>query len=122
VTERVTIAGVDQVVSSLDAAAGHLGDLSATNRQVADMGAAAARAAAPRLTGALAASTVGFADKTEAAVQSDLIYAPPIHNGWFAHNISPQPYISRAVDSLQGTFVAVYDRQVNDIADSVRGV
>ena len=121
-TEKATIVGGDQVASTMKAAAAKLGDLSSAGGKAAELVASAARAAAPRLTGALAASTQGFTDgKTTAGVGSDLVYAPVIHNGWSGHNIDSNPYITRAFESTEDQWLKVYRSQVDDIAGTVKG-
>jgi hypothetical protein len=122
VTDKATIVGADKVAASLKAAADKVGDLSSAGGKAAELVASAARQSAPRLTGALAASTQGFTDgKTTAGVGSDLVYAPVIHNGWSAHNIVGDPYITQAFESTEDQWTKFYDAQVADIARTVRG-
>ena len=53
---------------------------------------------------------------------ADLIYAPPIHNGWAAHNISPNPFLATALDRESNQVLAIYGRSVTDALGQVEGV
>lgn len=117
----VRVEGADTLARTAHAAARELDDLTAVNREVADTWAAVARGVAPRRSGQLARSTEPTATRDTAEVGSPLIYAGPIHSGWPAHNISPQPYIARTLDTRQGQVTATYERGVADIIDQIRG-
>ena len=54
-------------------------------------------------------------------VGSDLVYALPIHNGWAAHHISPQPFLDDAVRASEAQWVGVYDKATTDALESVEG-
>jgi hypothetical protein len=121
VTGTARVVGADTVTATLRQAADKLGDLTATNVKVGQLVSSEARQSAPRLTGALAASTVGFSDKTTAGVGSDLVYAPVIHNGWSAHRIDADPYITRAFESTEQRWVKLFDQAAADAAGTVKG-
>jgi hypothetical protein len=55
-------------------------------------------------------------------VGSDLVYALPIHNGWQAHNIRPQPFLDDAARDSEAQWVGAYDKTVGAALDSVEGV
>lgn len=42
-------------------------------------------------------------------------YAGPIHFGWRARNISPQPFMYDALDARRGEVVKVFDKGVKDL-------
>ena len=93
----VRVEGADRLRATMRAAGLKLRDLSAVNRRTAAKVVAASAPAAPRRTGALAASVRPQGTQRIAAARSTLIYAPVIHFGWPRHNISPQPFIYDAV-------------------------
>lgn len=117
----IKVKGADTLARTAHAAAKDLADLSEVNREVADTWAAAARGVAPRRSGRLAASTTAQATKNTAEVGSALIYAGPIHSGWRAHNISPNPWIERTLDTRQGQVINTYEQDVTDIVNQIRG-
>lgn len=81
-----------------------------------------ARAGAPKLSGALA-NSVRASDAAGGTVEiaSDLIYAAPIHYGWPAHNISPNPFLAEALADSESVIEANNLREANRILERVRG-
>jgi HK97 gp10 family phage protein len=61
-----------------------------------------AKAKAPKLTGALAASIVGASSGLTGLVETDLRYSDYVENGT-GHG-PPQPYMAPAADTADGTF------------------
>ena len=87
-------------------------------RIIADL----AAATAPRRTGALAGSVRPEVSGLVVEVGSDLVYALPIHNGWAAHHIAPQPFLDDAARSSEAQWVGAYDRAVTAALDGIEGV
>src|SRR5262249_62281525 len=77
---------------------------------------------APRLPGRLASSVMPEVERSNVVVGSDLIYGPPIHNGWAAHNIRPQPFLATALDRTEGQVLEAYDKAVAGVLATVEGV
>lgn len=48
-------------------------------------------------------------------------YAAPIHWGWKAHNIAPQPFLTDAAAQIEQGITERYDRQVAEMLDKVIG-
>lgn len=119
--ESYTLEGADRVAETLRRAAGQLGDLESVNRRTAAIIADRARSLAPVLTGALRASIVGAATRTDATVGSPLVYAPVIHNGWPAHHISAHPYVREAATQTAKQWQELYQHAVDQAAGQVRG-
>jgi hypothetical protein len=119
--DRVEIRGATQLASTLRRAVDHLADMRSANEAAAAIIAAAAALRAPRLTGRLANSITGAAVKGAAQVYSDEIYAPPIHNGWPAHHIAPQPFITQGADDSEADWLAVLDHGAQHELDQVKG-
>lgn len=81
-----------------------------------------ARANAPKLSGTLANSvTAGQMTRGIVEIASDLVYAKPIHYGWPARNIAPQPFLETALDDSISLVEANNLREANRILGRVRG-
>jgi hypothetical protein len=119
----IEVKGVDRLASTLDDAARQLGDLREAGTEAGRIITSVAAMTAPRRTGALAGSVAAeVVEGGGVVVGSDLIYAPPIHNGWAAHGISPQPFLADALDSSEGQVVEVYAKAVTAAVADVEGV
>jgi hypothetical protein len=75
----------------------------------------------PVLTGALRDSLRAFATKKSARVKAGgnfrgvIEYAGPIHFGWPARRIQPQPFIYDAIDRRRNEVKERYEKLVNDL-------
>ena len=118
----IVVKGAERFEATTGAAARQLGDLSGAGAEAGRIIADLAAATAPRLTGALAASVQPEVAGNVATVGSDRVYAPPIHNGWAAHNIRPQPFLDDATRDSEEKWVGAYTKAVADVLDSVEGV
>ena len=119
---EITVKGEARLAASLRRAGSDLNDLDAVNSKVGSAVAQAARARAPKLTGALARSTTGTAAAGNTVrLQATVIYAGVIHNGWPRHHISPQPYLRETVDAEQARIVSQYAAEADKIMGRVRG-
>lgn len=90
-------------------------------RIVAEVGAAKA----PKVTGRLAASVRGSGAKTQAVARAGgaaVPYAGPIHWGWPARNIEPQPFLADALEETESVWSPVYERAVDRAIAKIRGV
>jgi hypothetical protein len=119
---RVEIQGTTRLALTLAGAAHRLGDMSAPGRAAAGVVAASAAARAPHRTGRLAGSMRGTADDKVATISSGLVYAPVIHFGWPGHNISPNPFGSRALTDTEPVTVRGYLARVDQVLAGVKGV
>ena len=120
----VQVEGARQLRSTLKAAGDDLSDLKAAHTEAARIAAAAGSSSAPRVTGALAASVRGSGTKTAAVIRAgkaSVPYAAPIHWGWFAKHIKPNPWLSRATQSTEPTWTAVYMNAINQAIEKVKG-
>jgi hypothetical protein len=83
---------------------------------------ARAKQGAPKVSGMLAASIlVQDSGKGSVAISSDLVYAPVIHYGWGARNITPQPFLTDALEASAGQVEENSQRQAQAILSHVRG-
>ena len=120
-TETIEVKGVAVFVETLAAAAVSLKDMhdaaEASGRLVAGL----ASTTAPRRTGRLAGSVLPEVEGATVDIGSDLIYAPPIHNGWVAHSIAPHPFLVTALDRLQSQVVGEYQKSASAALGRVEG-
>jgi hypothetical protein len=122
VITNVELKGVERLNATLDDAATRLGDLHDAGVEAGRIISDLAAITAPRKTGALAGSIAAVVDGPTTVIGSDLIYAPPIHNGWHAHSIEPHPFLATAAERSQSQWVGAYERDTQRALDGVRGV
>lgn len=101
-------------------------DLTAINREVADKVVGEARGRAPVRSGRLRRSIKPKATQTRAAVRAGggsgknlVLYAGPIHFGWFLRNIDPQPFLYDALDARKDEIVRRYERRVAQLVEKL---
>ena len=90
----------------------------ATNKAIASAVAGDSKRFVPVLSGALAASLREAATKKSARVKAGggaVKYAGPIHFGWPARRIKPQPFIYDAVDLRRDEIRERYEKLVDDL-------
>lgn len=56
------------------------------------------------------------------AGRKSIPYGGPIHWGWPARNIRPNPWIMRAAQDNEHVWVAVYMDQINSVLDQIEGI
>ena len=101
-----------------------MSDLKELHKQLADDVADSAKRKVPVRSGRLQRSIRGSGTKTAARVRagnnrksgpSSVPYAGPIHFGWGARGIRPQPFMYDALDDRREAVVRAYDDQVREI-------
>lgn len=95
-------------------------EMKSTHLEAAQIVAKAARPLAPVLTGRLAASIRPAAVRTGGRVRvgaSAVPYAGPIHFGWPARRIKPQPFVYEALDPRRDEVAAVYADRINTLVE-----
>lgn len=95
-------------------------------------GIVASRAAswAPSVTGRLAGTIRSSGTKTAAIVRagnnrkskSGVPYANPIHWGWRARNIRPNPFLSYSAQSTEPTWLPLFMKELNKAISKVEGI
>ncbi len=113
--------GGAQFDASMAAATRRLADMREGHEAAGERVAAVAAARAPRRTGRLAGSVDVTVTATGADVGSSLVYAPVIHNGWPARNISPSPFLRDAVEVEAPAVTALYTEHVDRVLATIRG-
>jgi hypothetical protein len=122
--DMVRVEGARELRASLDHASAELGDLSDTHAEVAARWAAAARAAAPVVSGRLRATVRAEHAATAAVVTAGgagVPYAGPIHWGWPARNIAPSEFITGTAETMAPTWTDTYQSAVGRIVDRIHG-
>lgn len=101
-----------------------MSDLKDLHLRLADDVAGTAKTLVPVRTGRLRNSIRGSGTKTSARVKvgnnrksgpSALPYAKPIHFGWAARGIKPQPFIYEALDDRRQEVIDAYNDEVRQI-------
>jgi hypothetical protein len=116
----ITFQGMREFTRALNAMGDDLGELKATHAEAAEVVAMRAAVIAPRRSGFLAdslrSSGTRAGGKVRAGSASLVPYAGPIHFGWPARNIRPQPFIYDAIDDRRSQVLDVYAERVDAIA------
>lgn len=101
-----------------------MSDLKELHKRLADDVADSAKRKVPVRSGRLQRSIRGKGTKTAARVEAgnnrksgptSVPYAAPIHFGWGARGIKPQPFMYDALDDRREAVVRAYDDQVREI-------
>lgn len=124
--DTVRVIGGAQLRRTLRRAGQDLTDLKAANAKAAAFVAALAKASpsAPRRTGRLVGSVRGNRAAGRARIMAGgaaVPYAGPIHWGWPSRNIEAQPFIAAAAEESQPQWLGIYQSEVDDIVDRVKG-
>lgn len=94
-------------------------DMKDTHRRAGEIVAAAARPLAPSRSGALSRTIVSSPTQYQGRVRigkgASVPYAGPIHFGWPARRIKPQPFIYDALDGRREEVKQTYERRINDL-------
>lgn len=105
-------------------------DMKAVHGDAAGIVSGRASSWAPHVTGRLAGTLRTGATKTAAIVRagnnrksaSGVPYAQPIHWGWRARNIKPNPFMSYSAQATEPTWINLYFNAVNKAIDKIKGV
>lgn len=120
--ESVEIIGLPELQSTLHRAAVGIANMDRAGRAAAQLVTASGRSQAPRRTGRLAASIHASESKQgSTSIGSNLVYAPVIHWGWPGHNISANPFLSRALDQNADRILDLYTRDAATALGKVKG-
>lgn len=117
---RLEIEGLREIVRDLRGLAeDSREDMKETHRIAGEIVAAAAKPLAPVRTGALSATIASSPTKYQGRVRvgrgSSVPYAGPIHFGWPARRIAPQPFIYDALDGRREEVRQAYEKRINEL-------
>lgn len=121
---QVVVDGLRPLRRALRALALDVDDLKAANQAVSTLVANAAAARAPRRSGRLAASVRGSRALSRATVRAGgaaLPYAGPVHYGWPAHGIEPNPFVVDAAQDTETVWLAAYEIEIARAVDRIGG-
>lgn len=94
-------------------------EMKETHREAGNIVARAAKPLAPVRTGRLASTIVSAPTQRQGRVRvgrgQSIPYAGPIHFGWPARRIAPQPFIYEALDNRARDVHKVYERRINEL-------
>ena len=109
------VKGDERLALELDAYARSMGTV--PPRKVPDIMLAAAQERTPVRTGRLRASGIALGGVIEFPVP----YAAPIHWGWRAHNIQPNPFLTQGISASQDRWSAAYEKDLQADLDRIHG-
>ena len=96
-------------------------DMKETHRKAGEIVAAAAKPLAPVLTGRLSATIVSSPTKYQGRVRigrgASVPYAGPIHFGWPARRIAPQPFVYEALDGRREEVKQQNEQRINELIE-----
>lgn len=95
-------------------------EMRSTHLQAAEIVVMGAKRFVPVRTGRLAASIRALATKTSGRVRAgsaSVPYAGPIHFGWPARRIAPQPFIYDALDPRRDDIKRLYEDRINELVE-----
>lgn len=118
------VEGARELRRTLKRAGEDLDDLKGAHREAAKVVEPVAVSKVPRRSGRLAASIRSSGTTAAAIVRAgyaSVPYAGPIHWGWAARHIEPQPFIYEAAIETQPKWADAYRDEVQKILDRVRG-
>lgn len=118
-SEPVKVEGLSTLQATLSQAAREMDDFSGPAGKTSALLGARGRVDAPRLTGRLAASVRGKAERSDAVVESGLAYARFVH--WGTSRQRAQPWLVEGRDDTQETWLRFYGDQIDDVLGSVKG-
>lgn len=123
---QVRVVGAAQLRRTMRKAGQSLDDLKRANAAAAALVATVARqpGRAPRRTGRLAGTVRGNRAAGRATISAGgfgVQYARPIHWGWRARGIEPQPWISQAAQETEPQWLAMYQQDIERVLDQVKG-
>jgi hypothetical protein len=120
---KVEVEGERELIKSLRAVDRDLPKrLGAIHKRVVGPVADLAESRAPRRRGRLAGSVRALGSQKAGVVAAGrraVPYAGPIHYGWPGHNITPQPFLTDALEAREGAVVDLYHEEIERFIDSV---
>ncbi len=118
----IEVTGARELRAAMKRMSADVSDLRRVNLDAAQTVASEARSRAPRLSGALAGSVKAKATRTRGYVTAGgklVPYAGPIHFGWPARNIRPQPFMYDALDARKSEVVGKYQDRIADLVQKL---
>lgn len=120
----IEVKGVKQLAKDLREFEGGVAELREANQRAGKIVVAEAQRRAPRVSGRLARSTKATRAPHRVKITGGgarVPYAGPIHWGWPARNIRPQPFITDAAYETQPEWLEQYRAEIARLAAKVQG-
>lgn len=131
----IQVVGLTEFKAAMRRMGGDLKDLTAINKRAAETVADEGRSRAPHVSGNLAGTIRAGANQTWGYVKAGnnkkkrkgksthesgaVPYAGPIHFGWPAHGISPNPFLYEALDARRFEVVDAYEAHIEGLVEKV---
>lgn len=119
--DGIEVRGSERLARTLKDAAGDLADLTDTHRQIGAGMLAAARSAAPKRTGRLAASITVTPKPQSIELAAGVPYAAVINYGSPRRGIRARPYLTGTVDH-HAAWIPLYKKGITAALKKVRGI
>ena len=116
--------GLRRLRADLRRAGEDLRDLREVNRRAGELVARAAAPLARRRTGRLAGAGRAAAAANRVSVLwggASVPYAGPLHWGWPARGITPDPFVSEAAQATEAAWLGMYQDELEDAFRSMYG-
>jgi phage gpG-like protein len=118
----ITVDGDERLAATAREAADDLGDMTTTNRGVAEIAKARAAGNAPRITGRLAGSVrVASVTALEVVIAADAEYSAFVNYGVPSRGQVAQPFMTDALRDTQTEIVHAYASRVDSITHDIKG-
>lgn len=111
----VTVTGQESVERAYRTIADGAADMPATQADVGSIAKTAARAAAPKRTGWLAATISSRPEADRVILAAGAVYGGVIEWGWAARRIRGQHYMLRGIRGATAQIVAAYDAGLSKV-------
>lgn len=121
-TPVVQVDGLKELRKSLRQAGEDMTDLKQANREAA--GTVESATQPPRRSGTLAGTLRSTGTVTAGIIRAgkkSVPYAGPIHWGWPARNIEPQPFLVDAAQATEPQWAAAYEAHIDRILNNIKG-
>lgn len=120
----IEVDGLRKLRADLKRMGDDLADVKDANQRAGQLVAGEAEQRAPRRTGTLAGSGRASRSASRATVMfggARVPYAGPVHYGWPAHNIDPQPFVVEAAQATEHEWLPLYEDEIARAVDKVAG-
>jgi hypothetical protein len=115
---EIKVEGARELKKALKDVENGIADLKAVHADAAAIVEVKATSLVPRRSGTLGDSIRSSGNKSGGVVRAGrarVPYAGPIHFGWPARNIAPQPFLYDALDDRRSEVIDVYEKRVGDL-------
>lgn len=117
----VTVEGTEALQRGLGDLSDGLEDMSPAHRPVGALVRSAGANAAPKVTGALAASLSATTAPDAAILTSSSPYAGVIHYGWPRRHISANPFLWTAGQQTESAWTRIYLGRITELVNRIHG-